>query len=380
MAEPYRRPNSPYYWIDLTVDGKRVRRSTKRTTLKEARAVQTEELRKALDRSQFAGVPEITLREALFEHYLPASIKKKSYPQLVRHCHTLCGDREGAASLGGDTKFHTLNDTTLRQYRSLRMAQGMSEQSIDHEMKCVSAAYNMVKSGYRVPPGLKFPMARVKGKARYLTADEEAALIQELDPCSVRGKNGSRYRMDPLAPVVRQRMDNYDLTIMLLDTGCRYGEIAHLTWSMVDIQDFQWVHIYREKVDNESRLTTTQRMREILKRRWKERGNSHYVFKGWHRGEKAAEDAPRQTTGAIRRAMAHIGINSPENVARFGRRDVRSLRDTFATKLRQNGMSIDRLQELLGHTSPEMTLKYAHVGVRQASEEAAAMLNRMSGS
>lgn len=206
MAEPYRRPDSAYYWIDLLVDGQRVRRSTKRKTLKEARAVQNEILRQTLDQSQFAGMKEITIREALFEHYLPASVDKKSYPQLVRHCHTLCGDRKGTASLGGDTKFHTLNETMLVQYRSRRMAQGMSQQSIDHEMKCLSAAHTLIKKGYRVPPGLTFPMARVKGKARYLTPAEEAALLDELEPCRLRGKNGSRYFMDPLAPVVRQRV------------------------------------------------------------------------------------------------------------------------------------------------------------------------------
>ncbi len=376
MAEPYRRERSPYWWFDVVVNGKRIRQSTKRTNLKEARAVIQAVTKQALDADQLKDQPELTLREALFDHYLPSVRTAASYKNLLRYCQTLCGDRPQSASLGGDTKFHDLTTSKLRQYRAKRQAQGMSEQSIDHEIKCVSAAYNLVKEDFRVHAGLSFPMARVKGKARFLMPAEEADLLKELEPTRVRAKGGGYCFMDPTAPVVRQRMDNYDLTIMLLDTGCRYSEIATLTWSLVDTMNFQWVHIYRNKVDNEGRLMTTQRMQEVLKRRWTERSNSPYVFKGW---SLDGEDAPRQTTGAIRRAMAHIGINSPENVRRFGRRDVRSLRDTFATKLRQKGVSLDRLQELLGHSSPQMTQKYAHLAVSQASEEAATILDQMTG-
>jgi integrase len=120
-------------------------------------------------------------------------------------------------------------------------------------------------------------------------------------------------------------------------------------------------------------------MREVLRRRYAARGNSRYVFPGWiDRATAKDEDAPRDSTRAIRRAMARIGVNKPDKVARYGRRDVRSLRDTFATKLRKKGMSLDRLQMLLGHASPQMTQKYADVGVTDISNEAVAILDAMA--
>lgn len=386
MAQPYRRPNSPFYWYDIVVDGKRERRSTKRTTLKEARAVQQEVLRQGLDRAQFASNQELTLREALFDHYLPTKIGAASYVDLERYCKTICGDRQGTASIGGSKKFHEVTSTTLLQYRVKRLADGMSEQSVDHELKCISAAYNIVKEDYRVRVGLKFPMARVKGKPRPLSLDEETALLEELEPLRVRRSRGEGFHyLGPLAPMAKQRQDNYDLAICLLDTGCRYSEIAKLTWAMVDCLDFSWVHIFRDKVENQGRLLTTSRMKEVLRRRRAERSNSPYVFPSWDHGEVDG-DAPRTSTAAIRRAMNRIGINSPINVARFGRRDVRSLRDTFATKLRRgdakrgvSGMSLDRLQLLLGHSSPQMTQKYADLGVDAASQEAVAALDQLTG-
>lgn len=179
---------------------------------------------------------------------------------------------------------------------------------------------------------------------------------------------------------------NYDLVVMLLDTGCRFGELANMTWDMVDTVHWKFIRIYRTKVartsNAEGMLAITGRMREILQRRHAERGNNYYVFSGWSdqtAGLKGSSDLPITGTRAIRRAMQKVGINHPSKVVRFGRRDVRSLRDTFASKLRWHGMSVDRIQKLLGHTTPTMTQKYANLTVDKASSEAVAILDQLNG-
>lgn len=374
----YKDPGSPYWYYDITVNGERERRSTRRTKKSEAEAVARARRQEILDRTQLGVSDTLTLRQALFDHYLPdaKAQERKSYVHLERYCRTLCGDRPGTASLGGDLSFHEITSSLLRTYRNKRRAEGMSEQSVDHEIKVVSAAYNLIKKDFRVRPNLEFPLARVQGKARYLTTEEEQALLDDLNPQQIRGRGGKVTFIRPLASVAKQRQGNYDLVVMLLDTGCRYNEIARLTWGMVDINEFAAIRIYRWKVDSEAHLATTARMREVLRRRYAERGNSHYVFKGWHQD---GDDAPRQTTAAIRRAMNRVGINRPECVARFGRRDVRSLRDTFASKLVTHGADLYRVQKLLGHTTPQMTQKYAHLAVDQASTEAVGLLDQLNG-
>lgn len=375
--ELYRRQGSPYWYFDLTIGGRRRRKSTRRIKRSEALAVALAATKTALDRVQLPQSRELTLREALFEHYLPTKKGCASYVNLKRYCEYLCGDRPGTASLGGSVMFHELTSTMLRQYRQKRLAAGMSEQSVDHELKVVSAAYHLLSQDYLVPPALRFPMARVKGKPRYLLPHEEAELLADLEPSTVRGRNGKVVALSSNTMTARQRQDNYDLAVMLLDTGCRYGELAQLTWPMVDTASWRWLHIYRPKVDNEGRLATTERVRKVLRRRWDTKEKSVFVFRGWNAD---GDEIPKATAAGIRRAMKRVGINSPTNVARFGRRDVRSLRDTFATKLRLEGMSLDRLQKLLGHSSPEMTQKYAHLAVDTASEEAAAILDSLQNS
>lgn len=379
MVDLYKRDRSPFWYYDLMVDGKRRRVSTKREKKAQAKAVAEAALKEALDRKQLGGRPEITLREALFDHYLPTRRGEgcKSLVNLQRYAEYLCGDRAGIAGLGegGDTKLHTLTDSMLRSYRNQRLAAGMAVQSVDHEIKCVQAAVRMVTKDHLVAVGLAWPIARQKGKARYLTPDEEEALLADLDPARpLPTRGGGATQIAPLARMAKQRADNYDLAVMLLDTGCRFGEIARLTWMMVDTIEWEYVRIWRDKVDNGARLNATARMAAVLKRRYDARRNSPFVFPSWADNAKVV----RTSTAAIRRAMNRIGLNEPDKVAEFGRRDCRSLRDTFASKLRTNGMALDRIQELLGHSSPEMTQKYAHLSVSRASQDAVAMLDKLN--
>jgi integrase len=376
MAEVYRRSGSPIWYFDITVNGQRQRRSTRRRVKAEAVKVARAALTSALDRAQLPEAQEITLREALFDHYLPSKRHARSYANLQRYAGYVCDDHPDVQGIGGHVMMHDLTSAMMRTYRAARSAQGRSAQTIDHEIKVISAAYNLVRDEYRVRPGLRFPLARPKGKPRYLLPEEEEALLRDLDPgrpVAVRG--GGTVQLPETSRAYRQRADSYDLAVMLLDTGCRVGEIAKLTWLMVDTMEWRWLHIFREKVGNEARLGTTQRVREVLKRRWTQRNNSAFVFPGW--SDDGAE-APRQGTAAIGRAMNRVGINAPARVARFGRRSARSLRDTFATKLTLNGVALDRVQKLLGHTSPQMTQKYAHLTLDRASDEAVALLDQLA--
>ena len=119
------------------------------------------------------------------------------------------------------------------------------------------------KLGYLVPP-LEFPAVTIPKKPiRYLSRDEEAALLQELEPTrSTRGLSSDSNCQN----LVRQDLkDNYDLVVLLLDTGARYSEIAQLQWSQIDLAD-RVIRLWRPKVGNESVLYLTDRAFSVLKR------------------------------------------------------------------------------------------------------------------
>jgi integrase len=248
------------------------------------------------------------------------------------------------------------------------------------EVKLLSATYHLMqKEGVRVPAVIEFPQVKVPGKLRWFTEDELAKLLAELDPNKVfigaRGKmRGVKLTLSNV--VKQQRQDAYDLAITLLDTGARLSEIGTIPWTSMDVMGWRWIDLYRSKTGNSSMLTMTRRLREVMQRRYEKRGNSAYVFPGY---TDDGEDTPRGTsTHAIRRAIERAGLNSnPAQVKRDGPATCHTFRDTFPSWLVQRGVSLFKVQMLLGHSDPRMTQKYAKLAPGAVADEAAAVLDNI---
>lgn len=203
-------------------------------------------------------------------------------------------------------------------------------------------------------------MLSLKGRRR----GDKRTLIEELSS-RIKGYGGA----------IAQ--DQLDLTLFLLDTGARYTEAAELTWDCVDF-DANTINIYRSKVGNEGTLTMTRRLRAVLEVRRQLTEGRRFIFPAGYGKRWADEDRPRgYAVSGIRSAMDEIGLNTPEKVARFGRATVHTLRDTFASRLVQAGVPLYKVQKLLGHATPAMTQKYAHLVPEQSGREAASVLDRI---
>lgn len=258
----------------------------------------------------------------------------------------------------GTRLFESLTNADVQQLVLERRKEGTSNGTILTELSTLSQAIKLVKKlGYQAPD-IDFAEIKKdskvkphKGKLRYLTADEEAALLEQLHPDTVVRGIGSEL-------VREQRQDAYDLAILLLDIGGRYGELAKLTWKQVDLQN-RAIHLYRSKVKNESVLIMTDRVHAVLERRSK-LGLKKFVFEA--KDGTARKYSPR----AFRSALSRAGIEGAT---------IHTIRHTFASKLVQNGVSLQELQDLLGHASASTSAIYAHLVPNQAAARAAAILN-----
>ena len=79
----------------------------------------------------------------------------------------------------------------------------------------------------------------------------------------------------------------------------------------------------------------------------------------------------------LRNAVKTAGICGPDGEPQ--RIVAHQLRHTYATSLVNAGMSLQALMQLLGHSSPEMTMRYAHLAsptLRAAYEQAVGKLRR----
>lgn len=390
MAEVFKKKNSPYWYADFTIPGHpRQKKSTRRTNKKEAKRVADEMEKRFLDRVQLGETDILPLKDAL-EFYARKHMNSPRGGEARARINKILGEAEGIEGLDPNMLFHELTYTMLVDYQQRRLSEGAAKQTINHEINLISATYNIVSHDYKVRPGLKFPRFKIESKSRHLLDHEVTALLDELDPTRpLMGRSGTEYvpayALGQQPVILEQRQQNYDLVICLLDTGCRMGELVAVTWDLVDTEEWTF-RIDRTKNQDKKEVsqggwmmvTPTKRMREVLRRRYEARGNNPYVFPKWKRlsdGRWLREAAPQQSTKAIRRAMEKVGINSDQNVQRYGRRDVRSLRDTYATRLADQDVGIDMIQDLLGHASPTMTRKYADVKVGRLSARAAAILD-----
>ena len=135
------------------------------------------------------------------------------------------------------------------------------------------------------------------------------------------------------------------MVIAALNTGMRRGEILNLTWDQVDLRHgFVLLEVSKNGERREIPINETlRRTLEVLPRHIK----SPFVFWNGEEGKPYGE-VKRSFNSAVRRA----GIKD------FTFHD---LRHTFASQLVMAGVDLTTIQELLGHKTLTMTLRYAHL-------------------
>ncbi|WP_261503555.1 tyrosine-type recombinase/integrase [Burkholderia multivorans] len=387
----YKRPDSEVWWYEFVVGGKRYRGSTKTTSKREAQAVEVDKRREALEDQRLArdGVKRLSLYQVAEKWLAASEITHRDHKNNTSRVRKLFGDElvqvgrtwelvEGNRyGLPKTLMVHELTQGHLIELKSRRMAEGNSPATINREISLVQTLVGYAASLNVVMPSkaiiwsdrrnraASLKMKEPKGKLRWLTMEEEARLLKELR---------KHVRPDDVSG-----LDNLDLVTLLLDTGARYEEIAALRWTQVDL-DAGLLYLYRSKVDNEGGLRLTRRSLDILKRRREQVRPKSYVFPAQElvgRGKTRWADDDRcrgHATGAIQTAIDACGLNDDPSRDRV---TPHTFRDTFASRLVQKGVSLVKVQHLLGHANATMTQKYAHLCPDNTGREAADILDSL---
>lgn len=394
----YKRKGSNNYQYEFEFKGRTYRGTTGTKLLTEARAFEVQRRKEVEEdaKAQRDGVKRLTIGEVSEKWLESARIAHRDWKNDESRVRKLFGRAlvEGAEitatyvdakgeqrprfGLSPSLPLHELSQALLLQLRDARHAEGNSPATINREMALVQSlvAYgSSVLKAVTPQPPLVFSAKRSQagalklkereGKLRFLTEAEEVALLTEL---------WRRHEVDQS----QRTLDAFDLTVFLLDTGARYNEVAKLTADVLDMERRE-VDLYRGKGGRSSRLAMTDRLHAVLEARLAKLGSRRYLFPGYEGHAWARDDVPRgHATGGIQAAMDRVGINDPVRVESLGRATPHTFRDTFASRLIQNGFTLYEVQALLGHASPAMTQKYAKLLVTQVSNRAAATLNRLS--
>lgn len=238
----------------------------------------------------------------------------------------------------------SLTTGALHRLVHQRSAEGISNQTNKHWMMFMRGTLNLARVFEYDVPDVEIPKIKVENcETRYLTKDEIDRLLVALKPVNNR----------------QAAQDNYDLVVLLLNFGARHQEIAHLPWKHVNFTE-RTVSIWRSKVGNGSTLPMTKMVYDVLKRRWDNRLSDQWVFTNQSGGRR------NYSSKGIRTAIKRAGLTGVT---------MRTLRHTAASIWVQNGMSLAEIQNMLGHTSPVMSMRYSHLIQTEVGNKAANVMN-----
>jgi len=210
----------------------------------------------------------------------------------------------------------------IENYKKMRIAK-VTPRTVNIEVKFLKAMYNKAISWGKAD---KNPVNQVKlfkendKRIRYLEKDEIKRLIEACP--------------EHLRPIV----------ITALNTGMRKQEILKLKWEDIDFKK-KIIYVMQTKTGERREIPVNDFLYDTLTALKKKR-NGSYVFSN-KEGEPYG-DIRRSFSTALKRA----GI---ENF-RF-----HDLRHTFASHLVMSGVDLKTVQELMGHKTIDMTLRYAHL-------------------
>jgi integrase len=145
-----------------------------------------------------------------------------------------------------------------------------------------------------------------------------------------------------------------DALMLLLLTGCRRGEVLGAEWSEIDLKSGWWeIPLERKKSKRPHRVKMSEPALAILRER-KKVAKGRYVFPAPN------GDGPQKDMRSFFRAVC-------EQAGLIGLR-VHDIRHSVASILFNSGATYAQIGQVLGHSTPQMTMRYSHMFDQTQSE------------
>lgn len=275
--------------------------------------------------------------------------------------------------------FAALLNQPLSEINSWRIEQWKRGRKNDVKEATVNREFNALRACLRKAVARDFlvayPLKDVKKYKeedskeilRWLTPEEEKRLRDALTKREERirkaRENGNEWREErgyDLKPQYKENdfVDHLSPMVLLsLNTGLRRGELFSLEWDDIDLKQG---NLTVRKANAKSGKTrhiplNTEAMAVLV--RWQKQTNdeSGLVFKN--------KDGSRFYS--VKKAWDNLLDKENANITDFRWHD---MRHTFASRLVQAKVELPVVRALLGHSSFEMTLRYAHINPEREAE------------
>ncbi len=276
--------------------------------------------------------------------------------------HTLLHRRSGRASKERilaawkrflDADMATLDPAVLRKHRSERLAAGKKPQTVNRDRVALLALLNQAVKDkvLAVNPALGFERLREVDdkRVRYLGQRDKDESIHD----ETGRKLGERERF--MAALARQPLYLRVIAELSMEAGLRRGEIFGLAWRDTDLKRREvTVRAHTSKGEKTRVVPIRDRTRDLL-REWRAAQTE---------GGKVAVLSdlvvPNPQTGkaftTVKKAWA--ALLAEARVVDFHLHDGRH---DYASRLAMEGVALNTIKELLGHSTVQLTERYSHL-------------------
>jgi integrase len=233
----------------------------------------------------------------------------------------------------GDIEVETISPRQIESFKVLRLRQ-VSASTINMQLRTLRAFFNKF---------IKWEQLQ-RNPAR------------QVDLIKIPESLPAYHTPEQLTQLLSSISDKWLARIVLLGfmTGLRLGEILNLTWEDIDLKNriaiIRSSLSYQVKAGKMRTIPLNDESMQVLNSFADRDG---LVFKGKH-GQRAN---PNFVSAKFREAIRKSNLDQ--------RLHFHSLRHSFASILVKNGVSLFQVQRLLGHSTPRLTMVYAHL---QSSE------------
>lgn len=282
----------------------------------------------------------VTFENYFIKTYIPLQIDDGKSPVSIKREQALFKYHLKPV-LAGMT-FHEIKPFHIERVKKNMLSKGQSPRSIQYCLAVFRQVWNLAVRDEVTnlsSPAKNVKIPKVNNlKDRFFTEKEEALLLAELADSS---------------PIT------FDMSIMSLDTGARWSELAKLKWPQVDLIARTVRLIDTKSGDDRTAHIATNRVLEMLKRRQEEEAGkpederSLYVFPSRDQGEQ------KQVNRVCYRTIKALGFN--DGVDRKHQLSFHSFRHTCASRLAMAGVPLYTIKEVLGHRTIKTTERYAHL-------------------
>ncbi|WP_136525723.1 tyrosine-type recombinase/integrase [Geomonas ferrireducens] len=317
----YKRGDKAVYYMNFTVDGVRVSRSTGKFTKKEAKLVE------AVEKKRMMVDGALSPRERAARMLLSFAIQKTYDERWKDNKDGLKAKRlaERAIDLIGDIPLSKIEDETIKRMVKKLEDSGVKGATINRYLATMKT---LLRHHQQPWEHIKLKKES-KGRIRVLSKEEETTVVSLLRDT---GHNKKRSYYPEAA----------DLVEVLVDTGCRLSEVLNLKYEDINF-DTNLISIWINKGDKPRSIPMTKRVGGVLLAR--QEGN-------WLKPFTIDIDQAQKAWNWARKRM--LLDDDREFV-------MHSLRHTCATRLLDRGIDLYTVKEWLGHSTIQVTERYAHL-------------------